>query len=82
MNEHSIVYPVDSQLITRSAEVTVKPGFSELRGADLVFACIAYLEDAFLITIDSHFSRVTADVKVIDLNLSRTAPEYRRQFGL
>lgn len=82
VNDHSIVYPVDTELITRSAELVAKPGFSELRGADLVFACIAYLEGAFLVTMDNHFSRVANDVKVVDLNLSRGAPEYRRMFGL
>ena len=82
VNEHSIVYPVDRELIRRSAELLVKPGFSELRGADLVFACIAYLEGAFLVTMDNHFRRVAADIKVVDLNLSRESPDYRRLFGL
>jgi predicted nucleic acid-binding protein len=82
VNEDALVYPVDSELIERSATIVTKAGFSELRGADLVFACIAYLEGAYLVTMDNHFSRVAGDVKVIDLNQSRASPEYRSLFGL
>jgi predicted nucleic acid-binding protein len=82
VNENALIYPVDSELIQRSADLVVKAGFSELRGADLVFACIASLEDAYLVTMDNHFSKVSGEVRVIDLNHSRSSPEYRQLFGL
>jgi predicted nucleic acid-binding protein len=82
VSDNALIYPVDSELIQRSAELVTRPGFSELRGADLVFACIAFLEGAYLVTMDNHFSRVSGEVKVVDLNQSRSSPEYRRLFGI
>jgi hypothetical protein len=55
-------------------------GFDRLRGADLVFACIAYLEGAFLVTLDNHFGHIAKHVEVIDLRDSKLSPEYRRLF--
>ena len=80
VNENSCIYPIDSELIRKADELVTRAGFSELRGADLTFACIAYLEDAYLVTMDNHFNRVANDVRVIDLNLSRSTPEYRQLF--
>ena len=39
---------VDQDLIEKSYELYAKPGFDKLRGEDLVFACIAYKENAWL----------------------------------
>ena len=82
VDDNSLIYPIDAGLIRRSAELVTKTGFSELRGADLIFGCIAFLENAYLVTMDNHFRRITDDVKVIDLNLSRSYPEYRQLFGI
>lgn len=80
IDEHSMVYPTDHAFIKRSDEVVRLPGFNELRGADLVFACIAYLEDAWLVTLDGHFERVKEHINVLDLNESRYSARYRRLF--
>ena len=55
-------------------------GFRELRGADLIFACIAYLESAFLVTLDNGYQAVSDSIRVINLNESRESPQYRLLF--
>jgi predicted nucleic acid-binding protein len=80
LDKHSSVYPITHELIVRSSELIEKPGFDQLRGADLIFACIAYIEDAHLVTLDNHFAKVSSDIRVIDLNESRSYPKYRRHF--
>ena len=81
-NEHSHLYPIDEKLIQESAPLASQPGFSLLRGADLIFACIAHLEGAYLVTLDNHFQSVANIVDVVNLNDSLHAPHYRRRFGL
>jgi hypothetical protein len=44
LDEHSIVYPIDQSLIERSNALIAQPGFDKLRGADVIFACIAFLD--------------------------------------
>jgi hypothetical protein len=80
VSENSMVYPIDQDLISRSEKLFDAPGFSALRGADLIFACIAKLEDAFLVTLDKGFSAVASEIRVIDLNESRESPLYRSLF--
>lgn len=81
MDEHSTLYDVDQDLITKSYSLHTKPGFDQLKGADLVFACIAYIEDAFLVTLDKAFEKHISDsVSVIDLNDSRERAVYWRHF--
>jgi hypothetical protein len=47
----------------------------------LVFACIAYIEGAYLVTLDKQFRKsVSEHIKIIDLNDSLDSPKYRRQF--
>ncbi len=82
INEDALIYPVDLDLIKRSLKLTDQPGFSMLQGADLIFACIAHLEDAYLVTLDNHFEAVSKIVKVINLNSSRENANYREQFGI
>jgi predicted nucleic acid-binding protein len=82
VNENAIIYPIDDALIERCADIMASPGFAQLRGADLIFACIAFLEDAFLVTMDRGFSAVASRVKVIDLNDSLDTARYRRLFDL
>lgn len=82
VNEHSVVYPIDRALITRCATLVTKEGFSKLRGADLIFACIAYIEGAYLVTLDNHFKEVAQEVQVINLDESRASPAYRHIFGI
>ena len=81
MDDHSVLYGVDKELISKSNDFFAKTGFEKLRGADLVFACIAQVEDAYLVTLDKQFSKdVSEYIKVLDLNDSRDAPNYRRHF--
>lgn len=82
VDDHAVIYPIDLDLIRRSNALVATDGFSELRGADLIFACIAYLESAFLVTLDGHFNAVSKYVKVLDLNESREAPIYRTTLNL
>ena len=81
LNEHSVLYPIDEVLISRSHELFTRLGFDQLRGADLVFACIAYIERAYLVTLDKHVVKsVSGQIAVIDLNESHASPEYRTLF--
>lgn len=80
VDENSIVYEIDETLIRRSREVFTMDGFSTLRGADLIFACIAYLEKAYLVTLDNGYEVVSHHIRVINLNHSRHSAHYRSIF--
>src|SRR5262249_20213983 len=80
VSDNSTVYPIDQHLIYRSEQLFDAPGFSSLRGADLIFACVAKLENAYLVTLDEGFSAVASEIRIVDLNRSRESPEYREQF--
>ena len=81
IDENSILYDVDQSLISKSYDLFAKPGFDKLRGADLVFACIAYIEGAYLVTKDKQFGETVSEyIRIIDLNDSLDAPKYRRLF--
>lgn len=82
-NDSSITYPVDQDLLNKchKEELFTKDGFNKLRGADLVFACIAYIEGAYLITLDNHFGCIVDAVKVINLNESRSSAQYYSQIS-
>lgn len=81
MDENSKLYDVDQCLISKSYDLFAKQGFDQLRGADLVFACIAYIEGAYLITKDKQFGKTVAEyIRIIDLNDSLDSPKYRRLF--
>ena len=72
-----MIYKLDQDFIYKSNELFAKKGFDLLRGADLVFACIAYIESAYLVTLDKAFKKyVSEDIKVIDLNDSFKDSEY------
>jgi hypothetical protein len=80
VSENSTVYTIDQDLIYRCSHLFDKPGFSDLRGADLIFACIAYIEDAYLVTLDTGFKAVASQIRVMDLNGSRESAKYRELF--
>ena len=83
MDENAILYNVDQALISRSPALFTKPGFDQLRGADLIFACIASIENAYLVTMDKAFTKYLASqIQVIDLRESLDTPKYRRIFGI
>ncbi len=79
MDENSVLYDVDQKLISKSHDLLARPGFNQLRGADLVFACIAFIEEAYLVTKDKVFGQTVSEyVRIIDLNDSLHSPKYRR----
>jgi len=83
MNENSMLYNVDQSLILKSHDLFTEAGFDQLRGADLVFACIASIEDAYLVTKDQAFRKyLSTGLQIIDLNESVAIPNYRRLFGI
>lgn len=79
LDKNSRIYPIDQELISKCTEIVIEDGFSSLRGADLIFACIAYLEDAYLVTKDKGFSAVCSHISVIDLNMSMHSANYHDQ---
>jgi predicted nucleic acid-binding protein len=72
-------YPVDNKLIRKCAQLVETEGFSSLRGADLIFACIAKIEGGYLVTLDKAFNKLRDKISVIDLNESRDQAVYRSQ---
>lgn len=79
MSENSVLYDLNQDFIYKSAELFEKPGFDKLRGADLVFACIAHVENAYLVTLDKQFTKdVSEYINVLDLNDSRNEANYRQ----
>lgn len=82
MDDHAVIYPIDRDLIVRCRQLVTREGFSMLRGADLIFACIAYLESAYLVTLDTGFNAVSDHINVLDLNESRHAPQYHKAIRL
>jgi predicted nucleic acid-binding protein len=81
-DENSLIYSIDQKLIQQCNQFVTMSGFDSLRGADLIFACIAMLENAYLVTLDNHFRSVSNYINVINLNESRENPVYRRKFGV
>ena len=82
VDDCSVIYPINQELIRRCTDLVTMDGFSKLRGADLIFACIACLEGACLVTLDGHFNEVSKQLNVLDLNESRDGPKYRKAFGI
>lgn len=81
MNEHSTLYSVDQDLIDKCASLFTLDGFNTLQGADLVFACIAHIENAYLLTMDKKLAmHASKQIKVIDLNESIDSAKYRSLF--
>lgn len=81
LDDNSSIYDVDQELVSNSHELFTLNGFSHLQGADLVFACIAHVEDAYLVTMDRKLAlHASEHIKVIDLNESRNSPKYRELF--
>ena len=80
VDENSIVYEINQNLVRRSHEIVTMDGFCKLRGADLIFACIAYLEKAYLVTLDKQYEVVSHHLQVINLNDSKESARYRSIF--
>ncbi len=81
-DENSMLYQIDEALIHKSASLFARAGFDQLRGADLVFACIAFLEEAYLVTLDKALAKhLSGHVKLIYLNESLDSATYRSLFA-
>jgi predicted nucleic acid-binding protein len=53
LDHKNVVLPIDNDFVRRCAVNKLVERFTTLRGADLVYACAAVLEDAALVTFDS-----------------------------
>jgi len=82
MDEHSHIYPIDEAFIKKSYRLLSMDGFCDLRGADLIIACVAFLEKAYLVTLDKGFQKVSSHIDLVDLNDSRESVRYRNLFEI
>ncbi|MFA0900802.1 hypothetical protein NHG92_18610 [Vibrio cholerae] len=81
LDDRALMYDVDQELIRKANQLFTLDGFDKLYGADLVFAYIAKIEDAYLVTMDRKLAmHASKHVKVIDLNESKSSPVYRALF--
>jgi predicted nucleic acid-binding protein len=55
IDEKNYVLYIDSSFVKKAHELGLHLKFSSLRGADLIFACAAVIEDATLVTRDTNF---------------------------
>ncbi len=76
IGENEIIYPIDSNFLEKCSSLVQEEGFNTLRGADLIFACIAKIEVGILVTLDNHFDSVSDRIQVLNLNDSRENAEY------
>ena len=60
------IYNVSLDLVHKTAEQNLANIFSELRGADLVYACIAKIENIPLVTCDNHFNSYIGQISIIN----------------
>jgi len=60
------VYEVTHSVMSACAEAGLFDRLDTLRGADLVYACIAALEDLPLVTTDSDFKSVSGTITIIN----------------
>lgn len=82
MGENAILYALDQELISKCVDLFTLDGFYTLQGADLAFACIAYIEDAYMVTMDKKLAmHASKQIKVIDLNESIKTANYRSLFA-
>jgi predicted nucleic acid-binding protein len=58
LDEKNKVVSIDLDFIKNAGANGLHEKFSDLHGADLIYACCAALEDAALVTFDSHFLNV------------------------
>ena len=64
LDHKNIVLPIDQDFVEKCAAMKLADMFSSLRGADLVYACMAASEGAFLVTFDKAL-RQTAGLSVL-----------------
>jgi predicted nucleic acid-binding protein len=60
------IYEISLKLIRKVSELDLPNWFEKLRGADLIYACIANIENIPLVTCDRHFDHYRQEIKVIN----------------
>ena len=60
------VLEISTDLIRKTAELDLANVFDSLRGADLVYACMAKIEEIPLVTCDGHFEQYRNLITVIN----------------
>ncbi|OQW65114.1 MAG: hypothetical protein BVN28_02005 [Nitrospira sp. ST-bin4] len=63
--ENSEIYHVTKRFLKKVYELNLYDVFSRLRGADLLYACIARVENIPLVTHDSHFDLYSKELTLI-----------------
>ncbi len=64
--ENTQLYEITPTFLQRVEELDLYRTFDFLRGADLLYACIARVEDLPLVTRDGHFDRCRDVIQLID----------------
>ncbi|MFC1749452.1 type II toxin-antitoxin system VapC family toxin [Pseudomonadota bacterium] len=59
------LYQVGEEFLNKVWDFGLYNKFSHLRGADLLYACIAYVEKLPLVTHDGHFDRYKGEIEII-----------------
>ena len=57
---------LSDNFIQETAKLDLVNVFADLRGADLVYACVARIYDAPLVTCDKHFERYRGTIAIIN----------------
>lgn len=60
------IYEISLDFIKRSVQNDLITLFKELKGADLIYACVAKVESSPLITCDKHFEKYSNEIEVIN----------------
>lgn len=60
------ILPIDHAIIRESVNRNLANVFTRLKGADLIYACIAVIKDVPLVTLDSHFEQYRDKITVIN----------------
>src|SRR5262245_42062934 len=63
--ENCELYQVKSSFLARVCELGLYGIFSQLKGADLLYACIAKVEEITLVTHDAGFDRYSSELTII-----------------
>ncbi|TPW23420.1 PIN domain-containing protein [Marinobacter nauticus] len=64
--ENAVPYEVGPELTKKAWELDLFNRFDRLKGADLVYACIAKIENVPLVTRDNDFSRYSEEITIIN----------------
>ena len=63
--ENTELYEITKEFLEKVWELNLYDRFNHLKGADLLYACMAYVEGIPLVTHDSHFDQYKEDIELI-----------------